>query len=55
MPEVMARVTVRAAVTLALTAGFLAAIFTELDESAIAALAGPMGLTLGFYFRNGGD
>ena len=52
MPGGMARVTVRAAVTLTLVGAFVAAIFTELDESAVAALAGPMGIAIGFYFHS---
>ncbi len=45
---------VRAVVTLALTAAFIAAIFTGQPAEAVTALLGPTGITIGFYFRNGG-
>ena len=50
MNGTLAKVSVRAVVTLGLVGGFLAAIFTELPAESVAAIAGPMGIAIGFYF-----
>lgn len=54
MSAIWAKVSVRAVVTLALVAMFAGVIFTmEVDpKAALAAIAGPMGIAIGFYFKD---
>jgi hypothetical protein len=42
---------VRPVVCFALVGAFISTIVTGLPDSAVAAVAGPMGMVLGYYFR----
>lgn len=45
------KVTMRAYVMFLLINAFVASIFLELSAESTAAIAGPMGISIGFYFK----